>query len=208
MLNGTYVSKEVDHAYRHWELFIPIVQVSFGISKPVPSDTPILLNFVKGMSIGSTPLEYGFSLMNYSYDDTMAPAGMTTVVMRYESRWKYWENLDGAAYQEEKERIMLDATACLEAIYPGITGSIDVVDVATPRTNVKYTGVRDGAYEGFMPSKENMMKSLKMQLPGLRNFYMAGQWLFPGGGLPPSAQSGKWAVQLICKNRKQVFIVP
>jgi hypothetical protein len=35
---------------------------------------------------------------------------------------------------------------------------------------------------------------------------MAGQWLFPGGGLPPSAQTGKWVVQLICKKEKQKFI--
>jgi len=87
-----------------------------------------------------------------------------------------------------------------------ISGHIEVIDVATPKTNVRYTGVKDGAYEGFLPSRENMMKSLKMTLPKLQNFYMAGQWLVPGGGLPPSAQTGKWAVQLICKKRKQEFI--
>jgi phytoene dehydrogenase-like protein len=56
-----------------------------------------------------------------------------------------------------------------------------------------------------MPSRENMMKGLKMQLPKLKNFYMAGQWLFPGGGLPPSAQSGKWAVQLMCRKAGRKF---
>ena len=38
------------------------------------------------------------------------------------------------------------------------------------------------------------------------DFLMAGQWLFPVGGLPPSAQTGKWSVQLICKKEKQKFI--
>ena len=44
--------------------------------------------------------------------------------------------------------------------------------------------------------------------PKLNNFYMYGQWLFPGGGLPTSAQSGKWTLQLICKemNRKYLHI--
>jgi len=106
----------------------------------------------------------------------------------------------------EKDQIKKDATACLEMIYPGLSEFIEVIDVATPKTDVRYTGVKDGAYEGFMPMRENMMKSLKMQLPGLQNFYMAGQWLFPGGGLPPSAQSGKWAVQLICRKKKQAFV--
>jgi hypothetical protein len=34
---------------------------------------------------------------------------------------------------------------------------------------------------------------------------MAGQWLFPGGGLPPAGQSGKWAIQYICKEEKVKF---
>ena len=90
--------------------------------------------------------------------------------------------------------------------FPGISEFIEVVDVATPKTDVRYTGVKDGAYEGFLPSKENMMKALDMTLPKLKNFYMAGQWLFPGGGLPPSAQTGKWVVQIICKKEKQTFV--
>jgi phytoene dehydrogenase-like protein len=206
MLGGKYVSKEIDHAYKNWELFPPLVQVSFGIGKKVDADSPIILNFSKDATIGRTKLDYGYSLMNYSYDETMAPEGKTTVVMRYESPWKLWENLEGEEYREEKEQIKRDAISCLEKIYPGISDHIEVIDVATPKTDVRYTGVRNGAYEGFMPGRENMMKSLKMKLPKLLNFYMAGQWLFPGGGLPPSAQTGKWAVQLICKKQRKAFV--
>ena len=207
MLEGKYVSKEIDHAYKNWELFPPLVQVSFGINKEVESESPIILNFSKDQSIGRTLLPYGYSLMNYSYDDTMAPEGKTTIVMRFESPWNLWRDLEGEEYRNEKEQIKKDAVACLEKIYPGISGHVEVIDVATPKTNVRYTGVKEGAYEGFLPTRENMIKSLKMQLPGLKNFYMAGQWLFPGGGLPPSAQSGKWAVQIICRKKKQPFKV-
>ncbi len=206
MLGGKYVSKKVDHAYKNWELFTPIVQVSFGIDKIIPADSPIIVNIAKGMRIGMTELDNGYSVMNYAYDETMAPPGKTSIVMRFDSPWKMWENLEGDAYENEKIRIEKDARACLEAEFPGIGQFIEVVDVATPKTGVKYTGVKDGAYEGFMPTKENMMDALDMQLPGLKNFYMAGQWLFPGGGLPPSAQTGKWAVQLICKKEKQNFV--
>ncbi|MFZ4725139.1 MAG: phytoene desaturase family protein [Paludibacter sp.] len=206
MLDAKYISKEIDYAYRNWDLFTPIVQVSFGIKKLIPSESPIIINLSKGISIGKTRLENGYSVMNYAYDNTMAPKGKTTVVIRFDSPWKLWEKMDENEYKAEKKKIEVDATACLEKIYSGILPFIEVIDVATPLTDVKYTGVKDGAYEGFMPSKENMMKSLKMQLPGLHNFYMAGQWLFPGGGLPPSAQTGKWVVQLICKKDKQVFV--
>ncbi len=206
MLDGHYISKEIDFAYKNWELFTPIVQVSFGINKVIPSDSPILINISKDNSIGNTKLENGYSVMNYSFDTTMAPEGKTTIVLRYDSPWKLWEKMDAKEYKGEKLLIQKDATAYLEKVYPGISEFIEVIDVATPKTDVSYTGVKDGAYEGFMPSKTNMMKSLKMQLPKLQNFYMAGQWLFPGGGLPPSAQTGKWAVQLICKKEKQEFV--
>jgi len=205
MLDAKYISKEIDFAYKNWELFTPIVQVSFGIKKYIPSDFPIIINISKGMSIGKTDLDYGYSVMNYAYDSTMAPKGNTTLVLRYDSPWKLWEKMEDTEYQTEKKTIEVEATICLEKIYPEISKFIEVIDVATPLTDVKYTGVKNGAYEGFMPTKANMMKSLNMQLPGLQNFYMAGQWLFPGGGLPPSAQTGKWAVQLICKKEKQRF---
>jgi phytoene dehydrogenase-like protein len=206
MLEGKYMSKKIDFAYKNWELFTPLVQVSFGIRKEVKYESPITINISKDIKIGRTQLEYGYSIMNYAYDETMAPAGNTTIVMRYESPWKLWENLEGEEYKNEKLQIEKDATGILELEYPGITDYIEVIDVATPKTDFRYTGVKEGAYEGFMPSKENMMKSLDMQLPKLKNFLMAGQWLFPGGGLPPSAQSGKWTIQLICKKEKQKFI--
>jgi len=206
MLDAKYVSKEIDFAYKNWELFTPIVQVSFGIKKAISSDSPILINISKGKKIGKTKLENGYSVMNYSFDSTMAPKGKTTLVLRYDSPWKLWNDMEENEYKAEKLQIQKDATAFLEKEYPGISAFIEVIDVATPKTDVRYTGVKDGAYEGFMPSKENMMKSIKMQLPRLQNFYMAGQWLYPGGGLPPSAQTGKWAVQLICKKEKQQFV--
>jgi phytoene dehydrogenase-like protein len=206
MLEGKYISKKIDFAYKNWELFTPLVQISFGINKVIKYASPIIINISKDLKIGRTKLEYGYSIMNYSYDTTMAPEGKTSIVMRYESPWKLWENLEGVEYKNEKLQIEKDAIGFLELEYPGITKYIEVIDVATPKTDACFTGVKDGAYEGFMPSKENMMKSLDMQLPKLKNFLMAGQWLFPGGGLPPSAQTGKWSIQLICKKEKQKFI--
>ena len=206
MLDGRFVSKKIESAYNNWELFTPIVQVSFGVGKVIESDTPIIINIAKDQKIGMTELDYGYSVMNYHYDSTMAPDGKTAIVLRFESPWKLWEDIEGENYRLEKEQIKKDATLILEAEYPGITEFIEVVDVATPKTDVRFTGVKDGAYEGFMPSKENMMNNLDMQLPKLKNFYMVGQWLFPGGGLPPSAQTGKWAVQLICKKENIKFI--
>jgi phytoene dehydrogenase-like protein len=125
--------------------------------------------------------------------------------MRYESPWDNWKSLTEEEYAAEKARIREDALKLFEKHYPGVTAHVEEADVATPLTDVEYTGVWKGSYEGFLPSSKNLMDNIPPKLPGLKKFYMAGQWLFPGGGLPPAGQSGKWAVQYICKEEKQKF---
>jgi phytoene dehydrogenase-like protein len=43
-------------------------------------------------------------------------------------------------------------------------------------------------------------------LPGLKSFYMAGQWVEPGGGVPTAALSGRNVMQIICKRERQPFV--
>ena len=42
-------------------------------------------------------------------------------------------------------------------------------------------------------------------LPGLSRFYMAGQWVEPGGGVPIAALSGRNVIQLVCRDEKRKF---
>ena len=207
MLEGKYLTKKITSAYQNWELFTPIVQVSFGIKKKIESQIPVESWIIKDQYIGRTKTIHGYSIMNYCFDPTMAPEGKTVLVMRFDSPWDLWKEIGDEEYKGEKEKIKKDACAILEKYYPGISSDIETIDVATPVTDVKYTGVWKGAYEGFMPSSKNLMDNLNPFIPGLKRFYMAGQWLFPGGGLPPAGQSGKWAVQYICRDEKIKFRV-
>ncbi|HEX2395124.1 MAG TPA: NAD(P)/FAD-dependent oxidoreductase [Bacteroidales bacterium] len=200
MLEGRYINRKILNAYENWELFTPLVQVSFGINKQISSDVPAELWLNRDMLIGMTKTQNGYSIMNYCFDPEMAPKGKTTMVIRFDSPWELWKDMTPVEYKYEKEKIAKDCTEILLKHYPEISGNIEAIDVATPLTDVKYTGVWKGAYEGFMPSGKTMMKNFSPILPGLKKFYMAGQWLFPGGGLPPAAQSGKWAIQYICKD--------
>jgi phytoene dehydrogenase-like protein len=205
MLEGRYITRKISYAYENWELFTPIVQVSFGLNKRIESDAPVETWIIKDQLIGKTKTANGYSIMNYCFDPTMAPDGKSVIVIRFESPWELWKNMDHSEYKTEKEHIEKDGKALLEKRYPGISGSIEVCDVATPVTDVNYTGVWKGSYEGFMPSSKNLMDNISPVIPGLGKFYMSGQWLFPGGGLPPAGQSGKWAVQYICKEEKIRF---
>ncbi len=80
-------------------------------------------------------------------------------------------------------------------------------DVASPTTFVRYTNNWKGSFEGWQvtPKTWDLGKVMKKTLPGLDNFYMAGQWVEPGGGLPAVAMSGRNVIQIICKNERKEF---
>ena len=83
---------------------------------------------------------------------------------------------------------------------------VEMRDVATPVTFHRYTGNWRGSFEGWLPSPDQFGLRMRKTLPGLDNFYMCGQWVEPGGGIPPAAMSGRNVIQLICKKDKKEFI--
>ena len=53
-----------------------------------------------------------------------------------------------------------------------------------------------------------MFGHIRKTLPGLAGFYMAGQWVEPGGGVPMALMSGRQVTQLICADERRPFLVP
>jgi phytoene dehydrogenase-like protein len=207
MLEGKYLTPKFKEAYEQWDLYIPFVQVAFGVNDKLYSQSVVTTCFKEQFSIGNLEVKYGYSIMNQSaIDPTLAPEGKTSILLRFDSAWENWENMGDKEYELLKEQIRKSAIDILESHYPGVREKIAVVDVATPRTNVKYTGVWKGAYEGFLPTGNMIKKTLPSTILNLKSFYMAGQWVFPGGGLPPAAQSGKWIIQTLCREKKQKFV--
>jgi phytoene desaturase len=80
-----------------------------------------------------------------------------------------------------------------------------VTDVATPYTTWRYTLNHEGAWEGWLMTPQAMRTAVERMLPGLERFYMAGQWVMPGGGVPPVLYSGRHAVQLLCRDDGRPF---
>jgi len=207
MLDGKYVTREIKKAFKEWPLFKPIVQVSFGISTEIESRFHTYQVIAPGEKIGSTTLKNGYGISNYNHDPEITPDRKCVMKLLFDSPVDIWEDLSKEEYRKEKEKIATDAVEKLCGLYPAVKGHVDVVDVATPLTDIRYTGVWKGAYEGFLPTSQNMTKSIKNTVKGLDNFYLIGQWLTPGGGLPPSAQSGKWIFQQITKKDRKEFKV-
>jgi phytoene desaturase len=118
-----------------------------------------------------------------------------------------WDQLrsDRAGYEAEKKRVCAEALARLEAHYPGITARVELTDIATPYTTWRYTLNHKGAFMGWVPTPKALRTLFPKTLPGLENFYMAGQWIMPGGGVPPCLYSGRHVIQILCKRDRKPF---
>jgi phytoene dehydrogenase-like protein len=83
-----------------------------------------------------------------------------------------------------------------------------MVDVSTPLTFERFTGNWQGSFEGWLMTPQNAMTQMKKTLPGLANFYMVGQWVMPGGGLPSGVQTARDVLRQICKQDNKRFTAP
>ncbi len=211
MLDGKYTDKEIRDRYENPNLFKPLVYVSLGIEGEL-EDLPLSLG---GLTYPlDTPVriagkeEKTLTVRSYRFDPTLAPAGKNVLVVQYETDYDYWNDLkqDPGAYKKEKDRITSDIITGLEQRFPGISKRVEMTDVATPVTWERYTGNWRGAYEGWMFDAESFTASMKKTLPGLDNFYMAGQWVNPGGGIPTAVMSGNHTIQMICKRDRKKFV--
>jgi phytoene dehydrogenase-like protein len=207
MLEGRYVNDKIKDYYANWSIFQPIIQVSMGIARDL-SEEPHMVTYDLEEPItiaGEARERLGFK--HYCYDPTMAPEGKSAVAVMIESNHAYWKALaeNHERYEAEKKDIAIKVIGQLEQHYPGITDQVEVVDVATPLTYERYTGNWQGSMEGWMITTQTMGKKMDKTLPGLENFFMIGQWVEPGGGLPPAATSARGVIETICEQEGKEF---
>ena len=80
------------------------------------------------------------------------------------------------------------------------------MDVATPVTYEWYTGNWRGSYMGWRITPATAGTWMSRTLPGLGSFYMAGQWVFVGGGVSGAIVSGRHVMLVVCKQDKRPFV--
>lgn len=210
MLEGRYVDDRIRRLYE-MPLFPPLVCVSLGVRRTF-EDIPHL---VIGLDI---PLKRPVSIAGreerrmqvhpYSFDPTLAPPGKAVLVVLFNTDYDYWKRLHETPerYRTEKERVAEQVVAALEDRFPGLSAQVEMVDVATPVTYERYTGNWRGSFEGWLLTPQNAQVQVPRTLPGLRNFYMAGHWTMPGGGLPTALLTARWAVQVMCHHNGRKFV--
>jgi phytoene dehydrogenase-like protein len=211
MLEGKYVDAKVRGYYDRLPLFPPLVYVGLGIARKfdeIPSSVGGLTLSLKEPVTIAGKAQRLISVLIYNFDPTLAPVGKTVVKVQFNTDFQYWERLhrEPARYEAEKQRIADTVVALLDKRFPGLAAQVEMRDVATPMTWVRYTGNWKGSYEGWMLTPRTLMMQMGKTLRGLDNFYMAGQWVNPGGGMPTAVMSGRHTIQIICKRDKHRFV--
>lgn len=210
MLDGRYVGEKQREMYDKWEIFQPLVYIGLGVKRTF-DDLPALTSgfsvvLDEPLMVADKPvkrLEYTI----YNFDPTLAPPGKTVITFMITTSYDWWKELSAEPerYEAEKQRVALEVIQRMEQRFPGIAGQVEMADVATPLTFERYTGNWQGSFEGWMPTTKTIMARPEYTLPGLDNFYMIGQWVQPGGGLPSGVMTGQAVVKIMCKKDKKKF---
>jgi phytoene dehydrogenase-like protein len=208
MLEGKFINDKIRGYYDKLPLFPPLVHVALGIKRDFPN-VPHEISYIldKPISIDNhLHMSVGFTI--YNYDPTLAKPGTTIVVAMLNSDYNYWKILkqdNPKQYDAEKEKIADRIVAVLDDHFPGVAKQVEMRDIATPLTWERYSGNWQGSYEGWLITVKTFMMRMNKELPGLDNFYMSGQWVEPGGGVPAVAMSARNVMQIICKRDRKKF---
>jgi phytoene dehydrogenase-like protein len=211
MLGGKYINNKIRGYYDKLGLFPPLIYIGLGVNgsfKNIQSTvTGINFPIDKPITIGEKKRTH-LSVQFYTFDPTLAPKGKTFVRVHLPSDYDYWKKLkqNPVRYQAEKEQIAEKVIALLDKRFPGFAAQVEMYDVATPLTWVRYTGNWKGSFEGWIETTKTLRMRMSQMLPKLKNFFMAGQWVQPGGSIPAVAMSGRNAIQIVCKKDKKEFV--
>jgi phytoene dehydrogenase-like protein len=214
MLEGKYVDEKRREYYsgksEKLKVFPSLVAVSLGVARKFDDEPHSLIFPLKKPIAVDESINYEYLTVRiFNFDPTLAPEGKTSITVNLATyNYEFWVDLrknDKEKYKQEKERIANEVIEALEERLGNIKSNIEVTDVSTPASLIRYTNNWKGSFEGWHPGRGTMMIRIDKTLPGLKNFYMIGQWVEPGGGLPPAIMSGRNVAQIICKKDRKKF---
>ncbi len=127
-----------------------------------------------------------------------SPKGKNTLSIIAMQGYSHWEKYEGdyrqgqkATYRAEKERIAgILIRRVEERLLPGLTKAIEVREIGTPLTNLRYTGNYRGSIYGWDQTLDNSGMRRMAQTTPIPNLYLASAWTRPGGGYGGVLMSG------------------
>ena len=165
----------------------------------------VFFDVKKSMTIDGKEIKK-FGVTIYNFDPTSPKNKTVLTVLIPSSNPNYWVKLreqDKQEYEKQKNEIGQYVIDELESRFGNIKNNLEMTDVATPATYVRYTNNWNGALMGWTDTRLFVHKP-KKEIKGLKNFYMCGQWV-GDAGLPGAAISGRNLAKIICKRDNKQF---
>jgi len=205
LLGGRYGAAALEKRLSTWKLFQPIVLASFGVATPLSDQPPMLiLDGIHPLDVGGHENEF-LVVRIFNDEPSVAPAGHTVVQVMLNTDYDWWATR-GDGYRAARDATANRILSALTPEIPELRGTLHMTDVATPLTFWRGARSWRGAYEGWLPTPDNFMRHVDKTLDGLHAFYMAGQWVEPGGGVPTALMSGRQLVQTLCHEAGRDFV--
>ena len=209
MLGGRYAPASLRRRYATAEDRIEMgIHVSLGVARDLANEPhAIVFPLEPPVEIDGKSCERLF-IQTFGHDRSLAPDGKGVIKVLLPTSWARWEELSRSPqrYQDEQDRIGRTVVAALERRFPGLSAQVEVADVATPISTRRFTGVGPGfgfsvaEFLGSIVLGQNAGRTL----PGLKNFYMVGQWA-GSPGVPMVAAMGRELVRDLCKRDGRKF---
>lgn len=209
LLGARYLDEDMRRRYADKTPPRIFLMVCYGVARNFSGEPPLITVLfdppfaVAGSRVGTIFVR----LLNYS--PAFAPPGRTLVQVVLQIEWDSWRELQTAGpvlRSIKEERIATQLLRRLEPHFPGITPQVEMTDVSAPFAAWHLTGTRRRGRWGWLPDPGGVVPPIKRTLPGLKNLYLAGQWVVPGGGAVGVLYSGRHVAQILCKRDGKRFV--
>jgi phytoene dehydrogenase-like protein len=209
LLHGRYVGRRLRRFYDGRFPVHSMIQVSLGVNRDCSGEPHWAVHLLDEPLLVAGHPKHELHVKHYGFDPSLAPPGKSVVEVMFRIDYDYFQRIYGRRlYDTEQDEVAGLVLERLERLHPGLRKDVEVVDVATPLSWERYTGNWQGSSCGWLLTRRlvpALIRGLPKTLPGLGRFYMAGQWVEPGGSVPVVAMSGRNAIQLICADAGRAF---
>ncbi|MEI8349649.1 MAG: NAD(P)/FAD-dependent oxidoreductase [Candidatus Omnitrophota bacterium] len=138
-----------------------------------------------------------FEMVDHSQlDASLAPEGKGTLSIIVFDTYERWRSLGGEEYAKKKLVLADILIRRAERYLPGLSGSIEIKEIATPRTMERFTLSPQGTIYGFAQTVKQSGINRLSQETKVEGLFLTGAWTRPGAGVHACFLSGLDAADL------------
>jgi len=153
-------------------------------------------NAVAGMHTLDVPSSIMVTCYNLE-DPGFAPPGKSALSILCLQYGEAWDSIENGKYAETKYQLADALIDYAEEVYPGIREHIEEIEVATPRTMMRYLNTPGGAIYGFNQNTQDGAM-FRERMDSIGGLYLASAW-YGMGGFQPTYMSGNTTARAVLK---------